>query len=912
MGQNMQSIIDEYINSNDCSQFDALVRQELKNYGPKEFESLATIIRNYSGETNNVTCSFKILNTVIDWYDKSTPKNDSILTLLHISLGANMKYKKVKLDTAIYHFKKAQQLSQGIFPKDHFVHCKIQYNLGETYAFQHESDKSIAHLDSALQLIGYETKHPVKRRLYDFYANAFANKGDAFLHDAYIELNKLYIDTFALRFRDRHQLQKSKYLLMLNRADESLSELTPLLAKREKGKLNKTMRKNIPLHAFNLYFKKQDFEKAGSELKFLKEINKHDSLLTTKAIISELIVELNKLDFDKAKSLSDTIIKRCKGSNHVDLNVAYLNRIFIENKIHNYPEALKYVNLSHQLQNQNNIGSEHTRQVYNNIKLSLLTYYNLYLETNKTEYLTQALELCLSEYKNLAQTINQYTEIKNILSILSTRRTLNDLAITICYELDKSNVNDHDYKSIAAQLMENSKGIVLYASALKNRSSFNNENIILSELTKDSIRHNLSILKDRTISYELKLDRSLVICRQLRALRALYSSKKLPQYIESSDIQLSKTFAGTPFICYHKALLDGSIAYFRIYKDKNQMSFDKFQIDSTEIKSVLFTDSNQKINKSLVEKISRKILPPNINEKITIIPDGLLSYVPFEALNYNNEYLIHNSTISYAFSLTHNNALSKFKLFNKNKLLAIAPTYHSENIKSQNFESIEKTRSNKLSSLDYNIEEVEKISDHFEHNAFYAQNATKHNFIKNISGASIIHIAAHATASDIESENLIHFTPNGKNSTLSLTELYELNIPTDLVTLSACETSLGKSLKGEGILSMARGFAFAGSKSIVSSLWNMNDKSTSKLMIEFYENLSSGQSKDEALRQSKLSYIENTSSALQRHPYYWAGFVAVGDMSPLPTQNNLFMWGLAILGMMGLIFVLKKMRTQRN
>jgi CHAT domain-containing protein len=85
--------------------------------------------------------------------------------------------------------------------------------------------------------------------------------------------------------------------------------------------------------------------------------------------------------------------------------------------------------------------------------------------------------------------------------------------------------------------------------------------------------------------------------------------------------------------------------------------------------------------------------------------------------------------------------------------------------------------------------------------------------------------------------------------------------------------------RGEGIISLARAFILAGSKSIVTSLWAVNDASTQKLMVSFYSNLKKGMSKDQALTAAKRSYLKNFSPAA--HPYYWASFVALGDMRPL-------------------------------
>jgi CHAT domain-containing protein len=110
---------------------------------------------------------------------------------------------------------------------------------------------------------------------------------------------------------------------------------------------------------------------------------------------------------------------------------------------------------------------------------------------------------------------------------------------------------------------------------------------------------------------------------------------------------------------------------------------------------------------------------------------------------------------------------------------------------------------------------------------------------------------------------------------LQMTEIMRLKLNSDLVTLSACRTGLGKVVGGEGVLGLTRAFLYAGSRSVVASLWNVNDTATAELMKSFYAHLKKGESKDEALRQAKLTLLKG-KQANWRHPYYWAPFVLVG------------------------------------
>lgn len=100
-----------------------------------------------------------------------------------------------------------------------------------------------------------------------------------------------------------------------------------------------------------------------------------------------------------------------------------------------------------------------------------------------------------------------------------------------------------------------------------------------------------------------------------------------------------------------------------------------------------------------------------------------------------------------------------------------------------------------------------------------------------------------------------------------------LNLKSDLLVLSSCESGVGKLMKGEGLQALSRGFFFAGTPNIVFSLWRILDKPTKKLMVNFYSNVLNGLSYSEALRQAKLSLINDPQTAF---PYFWSSFILVG------------------------------------
>jgi CHAT domain-containing protein len=124
-----------------------------------------------------------------------------------------------------------------------------------------------------------------------------------------------------------------------------------------------------------------------------------------------------------------------------------------------------------------------------------------------------------------------------------------------------------------------------------------------------------------------------------------------------------------------------------------------------------------------------------------------------------------------------------------------------------------------------------------------------------------------------------------------LPDIYALPLQADLVVLSACQTSLGTQQAGEGVMSLARAFAQAGSACVVSSLWTVNDRSTAQLFANFYEKIKAGVSVSTALRQAKLGYLtdSNIPTSMQS-PYFWAGLSMVGADRTLPPPDTHFGW----------------------
>lgn len=312
------------------------------------------------------------------------------------------------------------------------------------------------------------------------------------------------------------------------------------------------------------------------------------------------------------------------------------------------------------------------------------------------------------------------------------------------------------------------------------------------------------------------------------------------------------------------------------------------------------------------------LLPFLAGKKLIISPDAELHYIPFGTLPVqipesqaskgevykNMEYIIERHPICYNYSAT-------LYLLNKNKphnatsqkIGTWAPDF-------KGMDSILKEKGifSSLGDLPGAQKEVNNISLLFETTPFLMTEATEHHF-KNVADQyAVLHIATHGLLNDEAPlySSLILNNEGEEDGILHTFELYNMNLNADLAVLSACNSGMGKLTKGAGVLSIARGFAYAGVPNIVMSNWPVSDLSTLELMKAFYRYLKQGLPKDEALQKAKIEYLKASKGSSVEAPFYWGGFVLLGDNAPVealispPSSFNAWYIGLLVLIIMGI------------
>lgn len=295
-----------------------------------------------------------------------------------------------------------------------------------------------------------------------------------------------------------------------------------------------------------------------------------------------------------------------------------------------------------------------------------------------------------------------------------------------------------------------------------------------------------------------------------------------------------------------------------------------------------------------------KIFKPVLNDiptgnKIIFTLPAEFAFVPVEFLvtefreddspfYYNNKkYLIDDYAISYSPSSSIYVFQKTTKRQNENKVLLVgdpkinnkdfALSYRGSLLSDDTFSE----RNIVLFPLKYSKEEIQKVNSMLNNGyVLLSDNATEKNFKDNASKSSIIHLSTHSFL--YRNQPLIIFSKNkdeNEDGYLESGEILQLKLNSDLVVLSSCKSGLGEIDKSEGIIGMQKSFFEAGAKSVVVSLWDVNDKYTSLFMQSFYHFLSEGYTKSEALRKAKIFFRNNYSA----NPYYWAAFVLSGDIS---------------------------------
>ncbi|NNE71530.1 MAG: CHAT domain-containing protein [Rhodothermales bacterium] len=381
------------------------------------------------------------------------------------------------------------------------------------------------------------------------------------------------------------------------------------------------------------------------------------------------------------------------------------------------------------------------------------------------------------------------------------------------------------------------------------------------------------------------------IKRDIRASNPRYGELQYPSPASLSEVQASLLDAGTVLLQY--AVGDSSTTLLAVTTDEAEMyrlpGRDVIQ-DRVELFRFALTNQNQadaSVYATGAFALYQLIVEPAAGlvgeaDRLIIIPDGALHYVPFEALVTSPaasddfgelSYLVTSHQVTYAPSASVLLQLRESRSDSKaaEGLLALGdPVFTPES---------------GLARLPYSGQEVDAIAGMFGSapvQLFTGDSASEQGLKSALTNRSYkyLHLATHGLVNEDRPDfSGIALAPGSSDQDgfLQAAEIFNLRIDADMVVLSACETGLGRMVRGEGLVGLTRAFMYAGASSVVVSLWSVADESTAVLMERFYEGLTTSVARESALAQAKRSLISEGTFA---HPFHWAPFVMVGEGGP--------------------------------
>lgn len=563
-------------------------------------------------------------------------------------------------------------------------------------------------------------------------------------------------------------------------------------------------------------------------------------------------------------------------------------------------------------------------------------YYQWYKKSKNVEYLKSSLKYLMEAEAKMKMAYQQTQKESDQLELGKIGRTIYEMGVEVCYALVQA-TKDDGFSNSLFHFSEGGKAVVLNHALVEMQAmkfagvpdsiirQEHEHRQYTAEFTEKLLNFNPSTQPE---SERKDLEDVLFKLSAMQKMFLEKVSEQYPRYFELkyqaealSLRQLQSSLpSGRAIISYMQT---DSLLFVNIITDTSSqvVSTSSKPIEIERLVMAMRTGilfQTKEIYVQAASKLYSKLfpngVPPSIKE-ITIIPDSRLIKIPFEALLINQpepssgfdkfDFLIKKITISYANSAQlYYQRLQEKSLSTKYGLLAMAPVFEKGKSKGMNLrtrtwlnesnkvmQADKQTRGNifngdDIAPLPATADEITSLYKLFESHKLNAEVvigpiANERKLKKSsLSEFKYIHIATHGFVNE-ESPELSGLllsqdtSDHDEDNVLYMGEIFNLNLKADLVTLSACETGLGKIIEGEGVVGLTRALTFAGARNILVSLWKVNDASTAQLMIYFYQSLLQNPHGpiSSALQSAKMQVIKEGKFA---DPYYWSPFVLIG------------------------------------
>lgn len=806
--------------------------------------TLIAQIKYYLGDYKG---SSQKLEQLLGYYNQYAPENSSIAKQPYMLLGI-VYLGMGEIDEAFESYQRALIIEKSQKQPDLDFLGTLHINISGAYAYVYDARQS---LNSLLKAIDYYIQLPeLRNEMADLYSSAAFTYSEMKKYDSadyYLSKTYEYFEKYPTYLYNQSAI-KSKIastLLNIGQLEKSLQYSNEGLAlKRKIYGGNTTVAIYDYIRISEIAQKQSNFELAETYLDSARQ-----------------------LVSDPSGKIRDPYLE-------IDINRENMN--LLHNQKESIDSLYKFISRTHQ-----DISAKRKKLTGEISKT-----------TKANTFYISAIDICYDEY--IKSSNQRWAE----LALLMSESNKSLLLMDFIAETEKSNTAGVDQT-----ILDNRDSLKAIASRLESD---------IEELTNlDSLKTDL-LAKIDSLDEVQKQDNS-ILDKLKEENPSFFAYKYSNDELNLDKIQSILESEDRSIVSY--SINNGKLYIFSVTADELKIAMKEWDLsdDILDLRNKMISledetgleDITARLHSTLIAPIASSMTTSNI----TIIPDGVLNYLPFDLLRANSEdnYLISKHSISYDYSLK---LFEHFRSLESNadnsQLLAFAPKF-SESVAPINSE-LSSTINSDLRSMVLPLpgaqEEVNQISEIFEGNTFVGEEATETKFKEEADEFGVIHLATHAIVNDYSpSKSKLVFQQEGNSEDdgyLHAHEIFNLKLNADLVTLSACNTAFGSIKRGEGVMSLSRAFAYAGSPNCLVSLWPSSDKASPEIMSAFYENLAEGQSKDEALRNSKLAYLESASGKAA-HPFYWSGFVFIGQPTPIDTGIP-WIWVL-VGGMMFISFV---------
>lgn len=769
-------------------------------------------------------------------------EQNSLKLLVFNNLGVtyleNANYSK-----ALEYFKNSETLSRLLLSPNHSYNLLIYENIANLY----------------FELEKYEYSNVYYKKLLNL-SESIMPRGDKKLARNYTNYAALLVERHDYDSAE-HYLNKSLNILKAKQAGRFKSSVYAKFSRifELQGDYQKAVSSlNTALHYENLH--SSEINNPGTLQYLIKKGDLYEKMLEFDSAVNMYNQGLSRVlkDFDDTKSITATTPDLLVDGNYDELIRLFLYRVRVFNETDPHSEEI-----------------DHT-----------YAYVETIFDKIEEGYITP-------------EELDNFGGLENFLT---------DLKIRTLYQRNPSKLNNTAFLGSVFKVLGERKSKVLkwktqsdlVASKLgvEEHSSINQKNS--AEIRIAYLKTQISNSVDSIEKYKLRLDLfelesvrdSLVnsINDTFPGVFGLNNRYSLIEYqdfkkaISADEIYIEYFIADTSI--YVLATFDsGGTFFFLPYQAKQDDTY------KNNLKRTI--NDNLKELLKVLESEGKKI------SKITIVPDDVLWNVDFGLLLTGEAetdnpiqmpYLFKEYAISYTYSTSLLFDNDSDHRANLESLLAFS--YGKSDDEYGNQLSFEVLRSSN-EELPGSRAEIKEIANHLEGAYFYGNFASEKKFKELASRYQILHLALHGEVDDNESEySKLYFYSKGdtiEDGKLHAFELYNMDLNADLAVLSACNTGSGEIVKGEGVISLGRAFAYAGVNSLLLTRNEVSDAVAPEIMRVFYRELKNGRRKSEALRQAKLEFLENANN-INSDPFYWSSFYILGDDSPIEFEDKISYW----------------------